>query len=519
MAHRYLLLSTLLISTCSSAQQVDWLRSAPVHWNMNPDAPRHLVSAAPDGAVDLARQDSLGGAASSYRIERYDESGTVLWSLPVGTNVQVQSLFTDASGQVYAGGLFSGDLVVQEDTLHAVGEHAFLLAISNSGEPLWSRDLLPEFPFAQQVPCIRFDANGHGWFCVTDFNNATLVRFDELGADVETRAINGVRTIGGFDFDPFDNVFVSGSASSTSPFSCGGLDTTIIESYAMFVLRMDATGVASWVRFAHDETFQRPCVVADDAGNAFVAGHLLVGTSFGAISFHGPNWVYDTFLLKVDAMGNFVWGLESAPAGGPITGDFDRSADQCIAKGQNGRVYLLGAVRGQVQWGNGISSDGITLGGMAQSVICFNAEGTAQWQTTGEVNGFFSGSQNICADANSVIHCATQASGAFTFGGITVDAGGQQAVVARITDLLTTSVQEQAVAMDVLAYPSPFIDALYLASPQQAALGPVRAVDMSGRVVFDGVYNGSLGVGWSPGVYAISVIVNHVTHTLRVVKE
>ncbi len=454
---------TLVHSTVLHAQSVNWLHSATVAYQLNPDLIKHLVSPAPDGAVNIARMDSVTqpygvDAYGRYVIELRNMQGLVQWSIPLRDKVLVQSMATDPDGVVYVGGMFMEDMAVEEDTLLVAGgqfdTHPFLMAIDNTGHLFWLRDLYPDYPNASMIPFINVDPNHLGWYSVGDFLTTSLVEFNGVGQDLQTRVIEGAKLIGGFDFDPQNNMFVSGSTGSGPPFTFGGQSWTVTESYAMFVLRMDPAGNANWVHFMHDQTFQRPCVVADENGNAFVSGELLDSASFGGIHFHGPDWIYDMFITKVDGEGNFLWGAESAPPGGPLTGDFERSAGTCVATGPGGRAYLLGRVRGSVDWGNGVVPNIITLGASAESVVCFDADGTARWQVVGQITGYAS-PQSICVDAEGVIHCGTHASGAFELGGITVDAGGQQAAIAQLQDDLNTGVTDLRSTTGLVAFPNP----------------------------------------------------------------
>ena len=64
-----------------------------------------------------------------------------------------------------------------------------------------------------------------------------------------------------------------------------GYSEVVSESYMMFVKRIDYLGHTSWIRLAHDITFQEPQIVCSKNGEAFVAGNVFDSTSWQGINF------------------------------------------------------------------------------------------------------------------------------------------------------------------------------------------------------------------------------------------
>jgi hypothetical protein len=313
-------------------------------------------------------------------------------------------------------------------------------------------------------------------------------------------------------------MYAAGSTEDIAgPLAFGGLSIPVPETYMMFVLRMDASGNGSWARLAHDVTFQVPDVACDPFGNAFVSGGLLDSTTFGAIAFHGPNWVNDVFLTKVDSTGDFLWGVESAPASAAITGDFARAKRAGIATNASGGVYLLGTLRGTTDWGNGVVSDGITLGTTCLGVVAFDPGGVAQWAVS-SIPGGAVVSHTLTADEAGILYFSANILGQFTLSPFTVNSGGQQAFCdGRINGIGTGTVPPTESMLPVRAWPMPFNHDFHLETPLGSQL---RVWNAQGSLVHSGMAGtGTFGGEWPPGMYALSIGNGPRSQYLRVVKQ
>jgi hypothetical protein len=387
-------LFALALPLLVSAQQPDWLVSWPVNYSMNPGMSRHVLAASDNGNLMSARvldgtfnygQDIYGSAA----VERLDPStGQALWSCLLLDSVNIESGAVDASGNVYLAGRSMGDLEVCDGTILAhTGTwwdvDLFLMKFDPNGIVLWTRNLSTTVPDMTTVPALTIDPNGDLWYATGDFMLARFARIDAQGNDQEVRFIDGAKTIGGMAFDPAGGLYVSGGCNNNA-FAFGGLNPVLPANdfYLMFLARYEPNGIGDWAHFAHDITFQFPHVATDDLGHAYLAGNVFDTTSWGGIPFNGPDWVSSVFLTKVDSTGQFLWGLESDPAGGTITGDLDAASSTCVAVDGDGNPYLTGTLRGSVDWGNGVVSDGITLGQRTQTIVSFDPAGTPLWAST-----------------------------------------------------------------------------------------------------------------------------------------
>ncbi|HQV53695.1 MAG: T9SS type A sorting domain-containing protein [Flavobacteriales bacterium] len=485
---RYVLLFVFSIALGSvSAQQVDWLTSEPIAYTMNPGLPDQVLTSAPGYLVGM-RQASIEfvygqHAYGTVMLEALDPStGAPIWSCFLFDSVTVSASVVSDDGLAYFAGSYIGNLGLCEgSTLSGVpgqdiwNENHFLVAVDlNTGFIQWARNISLAHEQAIDNASLAIDPNGDLWYTFSEWGQAKVIRVDALLDDVEVRVIDGVREVGTISFDPWGGLYVSGSCDD-GPFAFGGQIHPFVtgSGYRMFVLRYKPDGTAGFAEFASDITFQNPTVVADRTSHAYIAGAVFDTTSWGGIPLNGADWVYATFLAKLDSTGQFLWAVESDPPGGGIAGDMDRSKGPCVAVDANDYPYLFGNVRGMVDWGNGVVSNGLTLGAQSLSVVSFAPDGLPQWAATSNPTGFFHSAQTITALAETdAVHFAGHIQGEFMFTPHTTGAAStQSAMVGRIGGL-STSVQEPLNAGVLVAWPNPVSEVLNV---ELNELRPVRA--------------------------------------------
>ena len=530
MKHRHAFLPILaLLAFGSDAQQVQWLNAAPVGWDLNYEMPGHLIKASHNGHVSVARQFGEGmsfgqDVFNSVMVERIDPATGLSWgSCPMTDSVLVESMVVGDDGTTYVAGRFMGAIQFCDGSALG-GSPGFLdtdlFIAAFAGEnfaPLWSRNLSLTHPDAQRVPAMEIDVTGNVWYGLEEFSVLRLISLDDAGNDVEERTIHGTRTLGGFSFDPSNNLFVSGSTGlNEGPMEFGGLSVPVTESYMMFVLHFNVNGGGDWAHLAHDITFSSPDVVAGGYGEAFVSGLVMDSLSWGDVHFHGPNWLFDVFLVRVSAVGEFDWGIESAPSEGPINGDMQRSKGPSLASDANGNVYLTGTVRGQVDWGNGVVSDALTLGARGQTVVAFANNGAPLWAKTslpGSLNA-----QNVSCDEAGNVFFSGHTVGPYTFTPTTVNEGGMQAFADGRIDASSTAIDQPQDNSGITVWPVPASTSLTIVNPEQRS--GCRLVAATGSTVMRSIVpHGTSTIDLSTMATGVYTLRFDDGRTVRVVKE
>lgn len=522
----------LFFSTSASIAQVpDWLVGYPVSWNLNPGMPRHVLAASPGGHLMSAR---LVGPAFSYSpsvigvcaVERLDPgTGQPMWSCALADSASVECGAVDDEGNVYVAGKMIGDLVLCDGSVLAHSQGGwldvdlYLMKFDAAGALLWARNLELTQPGVGTIGALAIDPDGSLWYATTDFVLTRINKVDADGNDVESRYIDGGKSIGGMSFDQAGGLYVSGSCDGNA-FAFGGINPPlpVNEPYLMYLARFKPDGTGDWARFAHDITFKHPMVVADGQGHAYLAGELMDSTSWGGVLFNGPDWGTSTFLAKVDSSGQFLWGIESDPPGGAIDGDLAAAAGACVALDGAGRPYITGTLRGLVDWGGGVVSDGGEMTTRTQTIVAFDTDGTPLWATSSAPTSTFLNAMAITAMNDGTLHFSAHVNGPYEFPPLSINEGGGQAYTLGRISSTSTGIIAHGQDDAHFAYPSPFSSGFSI-MPRPSGTALLRAFDAEGRLLYQGGYHEPLGAGWPSGLYTVEVNGSGTRRSFRVVKE
>lgn len=524
------LVQIALLSFCTSlsAQSVQWLHGSPLSDDLNPGAVSNVLCTTDAEHVYAGRTTertySYNLAFGHTVVERYGATGETIWSLAIGDSVALECMASDASGNVIVGGQFFGTAHITAtdsitDLFGPFYPETFLLALDADGDVLWHRNVSPgEFDEAD-VQAITFDPQGRAWYALSTFFHASLIRLDAEGNDSETRVIDNSKTIGSLSFDFWGGLYVSGSTTNPG-ITVNGTSFPVDETYAFFVTRMDATGQAQWMHAAHDVTFQRPRVVADATGHAYLAGTPFDTLSWGDLHFHGPQWNGTIFLTRLDSSGHFDWGLQS-PQTEQLTGRFSFSGS-ALGVDANSNVYLIGDAQGVLDWGNDVVTNIGEITDAATTLLCFNALGIPQWQLHADQQDA-EVPQTLTVDGAGTCHFATASFDTFSMGGDTVGVGAYYGVVVgRIDHDAPSSVDEQEAARSIAAFPSPFDRSFQLEAARldaQHAIS-ISVMDAAGQVVERSAdVKRSLGDALAAGMYTVDVEQGGTHWRARVVKR
>lgn len=469
-----------LFAITTSAQQVDWLTATSVDYTLNPGLPRHTLASAPGRlvAMRMVEVDFVYGTApyGKVALDALDPvTGGPLLSCLLLDTVSVGATVVDPAGIAYFTGRFMGDVLEFCDgsQLPGIGgtpftENHFLLAWDLAGgSVLWMRNLSASHPQSEDVPSVALDPDGRLWYVMQDFLDGRVVRVDAAGNDVEVRVISGIRRFGTLSFDPWGGLYVSGSCENgVLTFGGQGFPVESDEGYNMFVLRYQPDGMPGFAQFGDDVTFTHPTVAATSDGHAYLSGSLhLSGEVWEGLQFEGTNWGADIFVVKLDSTGQFLWGREGHPADFGISGDIMQASGPGIAVDALNNVYLIGANRGVVDWGNGVQSTG-TIPERSLSVVAFDPDGTAQWAVSSSPSTWYVEAQAITTMAGpGTVHFICHVADPFTMGGITVGAQGEQIAVVGLISELTTGVGVLEPQKGPQVWPSPASEVLFMEWP------------------------------------------------------
>jgi PKD repeat protein len=299
-----------------------------------------------------------------------------------GTN----DLASDAAGNVYAAGFFTGTMVVDGVAVtSAGGTDAFLAKYSPAGDLLWiRRDGGSQDDFAESV---AVDPSGNvviaGRFTgVASLGGASLssaggtdvyvAKYTSSGTHVWSRRHGGALSDTGYGVatDTLGNVLVTGYFSGTVDFGVETCRVPFSSDLDVFLLKLSSGGFPVWVNCFANTAAEVGYGVATDASNAV----LLVGSFNGHLDLGGGSLdasgvQQDAFVAKFTSAGTHVWSRRAGSTANDIAND--------VVTDGAGNVLVAGVFRGAVGFGgatlnsNGGSDDGF--------VVQYSSTGTHRW--------------------------------------------------------------------------------------------------------------------------------------------
>ncbi len=331
-----------------------------------------------------------GASNSRFFIHKMDASGNFVWVKVFGDNSyydKAQSIVTDASGDVYVTGAFSGTTDFEPGTgthnLTAAGlEDVFILKLDSSGNFVWAKSV--GGGFHDQGLSIGLDASNNIY--ITGFYHDT-VDFDP-GAGIFNLSANGLnsdifilkldvsgnfvwaKSIGGTDLDlgqsiavdDSGNTYLTGNFSATVDFDPGpGINELISEGDTdVFVMKMDDQGNLLWAKSfgATGSADQGTSLDIDASGNVYVTGAFRFTVDFNpgqGIYALTSNGYRDVFILKLNDSGQFIW----AKSFGGNNGDWGNS----IIVDSSDNIYTTGYFENTVDFDTGTGTWVITSSG------------------------------------------------------------------------------------------------------------------------------------------------------------
>ncbi|MEO8111113.1 MAG: SBBP repeat-containing protein [Ginsengibacter sp.] len=286
-------------------------------------------------------------------VSKTDASGNFLWAKQMGgsTDDMGYSIATDAGGNVYTTGIFSGtadfDPGAGAFTMTSGGAYSiFVSKLDAAGNFVWAKKLGGTSDY-DQSRSIAVDASGNVYI-TGDFYGTT-------------------------DFDPGPAVFDLTSSYDLSP--------------DVFISKLDASGNFVWTKqlggLYNDNAY---AITVDGNGNVYTTGNFY-GTAdfdpgpgiFNMTPIDDANYKnYDIFISKLDASGNFVWAKQ---LGGPhVTGSSLNDFGYSIAVDAGGNVYTTGYFPGTADFDPGPGVYNLTSSGATDIFISkLDASGSFLW--------------------------------------------------------------------------------------------------------------------------------------------
>lgn len=350
-------------------------------------------------------------------VSKTDPSGELVWAIGLGGSgiEEGMAITTDLSGNVYITGMFQDtvdfDPGADTFTLASLGEHdIFITKLTTLGEHVWTKHIGGDD--VQRTNAISVDEQGHvyttGFFCrttpassgIVDFdpgpgvhnlivpayNNAFVLKLDASGNFVWVRQWEADTSEGYGLAVSNGSVYTSGGFSGNADLNTDSAGFQFVFAFLadIYVTKLDTAGNFIWSRVLagnNDGNFSfgfATSLAIDDAENVFTSGVFFGQFDFDPdptntfyLSATGYN---EGFISKLDADGNFAWGLTTTGSSNSINFVYNLSTDAV------GNLYATGRYSATTQFFAEDPDHTLTAAGNTDVFVTkLDTDGTLLW--------------------------------------------------------------------------------------------------------------------------------------------
>ena len=313
------------------------------------------------GTLDLGG-GPLTDPSHALFLAKFDENGQHVWSKSYGGDNVMQwvgAVATDHRGRILLTAALEGTLDFGGLTVHHTGPRPYVLQLTADAQPKWVRII--EGSVDQELNSIAADTPGNVYVAGTakrttidgktyqsgGWANILVIKFRDDGDTDWVRFVGDKRDqwLSSMSLDQSGNVLISGIFDGVADFGNVRLES---ENTSAYVVKLDKHGRSRWGQLV--SAFQASSVVADNAGNAWLAGSFgawlpgALGGDLqpGSLENAGGS---DAFVAQFSKpKGDFMFG-ES-------WGDEQDQYATDIAVGRQGEVVVAGRFNGSMRIGD-----------------------------------------------------------------------------------------------------------------------------------------------------------------------
>jgi hypothetical protein len=178
--------------------------------------------------------------------------------------------------------------------------------------------------------------------------------------------------------DTFGNVYTTGAFGGTADFDPGSgtFNLTASGNDNVFISKLNASGNFVWAKKISSTIYsQAKSIQVDASGNLYITGIFMGTADFdpgsGSFNLSSSSGLYDVFILKLNASGNFVWAKN-------IGGNSQNYA-YSVAVNTKGDVYTTGNFSGRSDFNPGAGVFNLTAVGYDIFILKLDSSGNFTW--------------------------------------------------------------------------------------------------------------------------------------------
>lgn len=506
----YLIIYMLILPPIIKAQDFDWVISRPLDFAFNPEMQNILVASNSQGDVFWAgmsvyHENYSTLAYGDLYFEKYTAEGDLEdYSGAEGYAAIVEMEYTPEDMVVMVIHIRSS-LEFDDGTVmpySGTNGQLYLLKMSEDGEVQWYELIESDLSYMQSA--LAIDDAGGIYIGTGNFSTTKVLTYDGQGELITLVEQTGVSLISSIDVDSDYNVYVAGSCAGFEA-SFNGVDAEPEFSYSTYLAKYNNSAQLEWVKFIEDVTCPSPVVKCNDPDYVYFSGDLFLSTAFDDMVTGGPQWVFDFFVSRLNADGDFLW-VKEVPEQSEITGDARLQKINFCNIDEENNVFVSGFIRGEIEWDNTTitSSTNITYDFLA---LKFNSYGLLEYANSGGGEGYDQAiSSAIDPDGN--FYLAGYGTGETNFGEQSAYEEGVHPILVKIKNSsIVSSVQRMSLSQAIHSVPNPVTDGSFVIDGIDGAeVISVRIINSQGNTVFQSKFPKQLEfslAGNNSGVYIV----------------
>ncbi|MBA3828645.1 MAG: T9SS type A sorting domain-containing protein [Taibaiella sp.] len=512
---------TLFISLqFTQAQQPTWVwaTSADTINNAGVNYPQHVVAASGASVMwgELKKSKMIYGQQSigDYNITQYDTAGTPGASITIGGKIALLDAQCDATGNYYFLGTyfdslrFVGGPSFSRDPFTSTSANYFVFRLDKNTLALkWFHFIGADYTATTSFFTIR---NGALYMPVDSGGFATLYNYDlNTGNRLAVLKQSGSPAfLSSVDVDNDGNIYVTGLASNTANFNGHTLTIPSSSSYPNYIVRYHANGQYDWSIFMHDVTLAQRKVTVLNNNQIYYSGSVDDTLTLGTFHLHRAQWVSDFLVAMLDSNGQVHWVTQLNDS---LHGDAMVSSATHTTLNPDSSLSVLTRARGNINWGNGVSSTNSISGGV--TVANYNTAGAVNW-TMSSVGLSVSATHMATNGYNTWVTGNGYDSTAIHFGSHSVPtffSYSSTPYLSRFRLAHTTGVQGSLNPFTYSLSPNPAAGIIHIKGLEHTSNVSLSITDVSGKIIFTRKLSQPAATeainvsGYSSGIYYLEV--------------
>ncbi|MEX0811034.1 MAG: T9SS type A sorting domain-containing protein [Chitinophagales bacterium] len=351
--------------------------------------------------------------------------GSPVYYINATPSVYINSVGTDNQGNIIVGGDFNAKIeFFQIASLTTSGDFdGFILKLDDNGNYLWSTNFgslnSPEYNSNKSVVMdnygnifatgVQESYSGKEGGFITKFNSngdllwdakfisggstISFLRCYSIALDIHSNVYATGQFLGTADFNPdwFQQYILESDYGTSSGGSWGSTDK--------FIIKLDSAGNLVWaknLKGRYDIYVQH--IAVDQASNIYTVGGFEDVVDFdpgaGVFNLSTPNNIFNTYVLKCDSNGNFIWAKSFYGS--------DLNRPRSVALDGYDNVYLTGRFKGLLDFNTNPSQNDVLISDStaATYISKLDSEGNLFWSlplkvTSGSGGGVIPNSLSI----------------------------------------------------------------------------------------------------------------------------